>query len=517
LPKPIIFSAKAAAAGRGTGADFDGYGAPTLSIASIKTDHWSGLGDKTRLVFPVFPARRLHPLRWKSFLSRGIVPLAFNQELEMSIAATMSDTRTAGSKMRSIVFASSVGTIIEWYDFLIYATAAALVFNKAFFPTIDPLAGTLAALGTYAVGFLARPLGGALFGHFGDRLGRKSMLVLTMFIMGLSTFCIGLLPNYASIGVLAPILLILLRIIQGIGLGGEWGGASLMVIEHSPADKRGFYGSFVQIGFPIGLVLATLVFALATKLPEADFQAWGWRIPFLASIVLLALGTFIRSRVPETPVFERMKATDSFSKNPVGEAVSKNFKTFLIAVGLKLSEVSWVYMLTVFVVVYATTKLALPKQLLLDAVMYAALFELIALPMFGWLSDKIGRRPFFILGAIFTMAFAFPLFWMLETKSVAMVTIAIIIAMNFGHGMMFGLESTYFPELFGPRVRYSGASFGFQVAAAIGGGFSPIIATALVGYFGGTTGVSVMMIGIALLTLWAALAARETKDEALIG
>jgi MHS family shikimate/dehydroshikimate transporter-like MFS transporter len=425
----------------------------------------------------------------------------------MSIAATMSDTRTAGSKMRSIVFASSVGTIIEWYDFLIYATAAALVFNKAFFPTIDPLAGTLAALGTYAVGFLARPLGGALFGHFGDRLGRKSMLVLTMFIMGLSTFCIGLLPNYASIGVLAPILLILLRIVQGIGLGGEWGGASLMVIEHSPPGKRGFYG----------LVLASLVFALATKLPEADFQSWGWRIPFLASIVLLGLGTFIRSRVPETPVFERMKATDSFSKNPVGEVVGKNFKTFLIAVGLKLSEVSWVYMLTVFVVVYATTTLALPKQMLLDAVMYAALFELITLPIFGWLSDKIGRRPFFIMGAIFTIAFAFPLFWMLETKSVAMVTMAIIVAMNFGHGMMFGLESTYFPELFGPRVRYSGASFGFQVAAAIGGGFSPIIATALVGYFGGTAGVSVMMIGIALITLWAALVARETKDEALIG
>jgi MHS family shikimate/dehydroshikimate transporter-like MFS transporter len=290
-----------------------------------------------------------------------------------------------------------------------------------------------------------------------------------------------------------------------------------MVIEHSPADKRGFYGSFVQIGFPIGLVLATLVFALATKLPEADFQAWGWRIPFLASIVLLALGTFIRSRVPETPVFERMRATDSFSKNPVGEAVGKNFKTFLIAVGLKLSEVSWVYMLTVFVVVYATTKLALPKQLLLDAVMYAALFELLTLPLFGWLSDKIGRRPLFILGAIFTMAFAFPQFWMLETKNVAMVTTAIIIAMNFGHGMMFGLESSYFPELFGPRVRYSGASFGFQAAAAIGGGFSPIIATALVGYFSGTAGVSVMMIGIALITLWAALAARETKHEALIG
>ena len=280
------------------------------------------------------------------------------------------------SKMNSIVFASCFGTIIEWYDFLIYATAASLVFNKAFFPTFDPLAGTLAALGSYAVGFLARPLGGALFGHFGDRLGRKSMLVLTLFIMGLSTFCIGLLPTYASIGVFAPILLILLRIIQGIGLGGEWGGASLMVLEHAPADSRGFYASFVQIGFPIGLVLATLVFAFVTKLPDADFAAYGWRIPFLVSIVLLAVGTFVRSRVPETPVFEGLRMRDGLSKNPVVEAVGKNTRTFLIAVGLKLSEVSWVYMLTVFVVGYATTRLGLPKPMMLDAVMYAALLEL---------------------------------------------------------------------------------------------------------------------------------------------
>jgi len=419
------------------------------------------------------------------------------------------------SKMNSIVFASCFGTIIEWYDFLIYATAAALVFNKAFFPTFDPLAGTLAALGSYAVGFLARPLGGALFGHFGDRLGRKSMLVLTLFIMGLSTFCIGLLPTYASIGVLAPILLILLRIIQGIGLGGEWGGASLMVLEHAPADRRGFFTSFVQIGFPIGLVLATLVFALVTKMPDADFASYGWRIPFLISVVLLGVGTFVRSRVPETPVFEGLKMRDGLSRNPVGEAVGKNTKTFLIAVGLKLSEVSWVYMLTVFVVGYATTKLGLPKPMMLDAVMYAALLELVSLPLFGWLSDKIGRRPLFILGALFTIAFAFPLFWMLESKSTALIFAAVMIAMNFGHGMMFGTESCYFPELFGSRVRYSGASFGFQVSAAIGGGFSPIIATAMVGYFGGTTGVSIMMIVLALITLSAALAARETKGQPL--
>jgi MHS family shikimate/dehydroshikimate transporter-like MFS transporter len=418
-------------------------------------------------------------------------------------------------KMNSIVFASCFGTIIEWYDFLIYATAATLVFNKAFFPTFDPLASTLAALGTYAVGFLARPLGGALFGHFGDRLGRKSMLVLTLFIMGLSTFCIGLLPTYETIGVFAPILLMILRIIQGIGLGGEWGGASLTVLEHAPTDQRGFYTSFVQIGFPIGLVLATLVFGLAAKLPDADFASYGWRIPFLVSILLLAVGTFVRSRVPETPVFEGLKQRGGLAKNPMGEAVGKNAKSFLIAVGLKLSEVSWVYMLSVFVVGYATSKLGLPKPMMLNAVLYAALLELISLPLFGWLSDRIGRRPLYIFGALFSVAFAFPLFWMVDSNSTALIFAAVIIAMNFGHGMMFGLESCYFPELFGSRVRYSGASFGFQVSAAIGGGFAPIVATAMVGYFGGTTGVSIMMIVLALITLVAALAARETSGRSL--
>lgn len=228
--------------------------------------------------------------------------------------ATSDITAKETSSIGAIACAGSIGTIIEWYDFLIYGTAAALVFNHLFFPSFDPLTGTLAALATYAVGFVARPLGGALFGHFGDRLGRRSMLMLTLLTMGAGTFLIGLLPGYDKIGIAAPILLVVLRVIQGIGLGGEWGGASLMVIEHAPAHRRGLYGSLVQVGFPLGLVASSGVFALVTMMPDAQFKAWGWRIPFLVSIILVALGAFIRSRVPETPVFQSAKARGKMAK-----------------------------------------------------------------------------------------------------------------------------------------------------------------------------------------------------------
>ena len=418
--------------------------------------------------------------------------------------------------MATIAFAGTFGTIIEWYDFLIYGTAAALVFNKLFFPTVDPLTGTLASLATYAVGFVARPVGGALFGHFGDRIGRKSMLLLTMMIMGLGTFLVGLLPTYNQIGIMAPVLLVILRFVQGLALGGEWGGASLMVLEHAPAGKRGFFGSLVQVGFSLGLVTSSGVFALVTLMPEATFLSWGWRIPFIVSIVLVGVGAFVRARIPETPVFEEMKARNDISPNPFLETLVQNPKSFLVALGLKLSEVSWVYMLTVFVVGYAVTKLSLPRKLMLDAVFWAALIEVVTIPLFGWLCDKIGRRPFYFLGVLFTILFAFPLFWMLNTKDPATVTWAIIIGLNFGHGLMFAPESAYFPELFGSRVRFTGASFGFQASAAIGGGFAPIIATWLADIMGGTAGVSVMLILLALVTLIATFFARETRDEPLL-
>jgi len=402
----------------------------------------------------------------------------------MSVLTEVVSRSDAGVKrtLTSIVLASSIGTIIEWYDFLIYGAAAALVFNTLFFPNIDPLTGMLASLGTYAVGFFARPVGGVLFGHFGDRIGRKVMLMLTMTIMALGTFAVGLLPTYNQIGILAPILLVSLRLLQGIGLGGEWGGASLMVLEHAPPGRRGIFGSLVQVGFPLGLVTSYGVFALATTMiPQADFISWGWRVPFLLSIVLLGVGWFVRARLPETPLFEQIKRRREIAKNPFFEVVLKNPKTFLIAVGLKISEVSWVYILTIFVVVYATTKLALPRQLLLNAIFIAALVEVITIPLFGWLSDTVGRRTFYFIGTLFTVCFAFPLFWLLHTKDPQVIVLTIVVALSLGHGTMFGLQSTYFPELFGTRVRYTGISFGCQVAAALGGGLSPIIATALAG------------------------------------
>ena len=416
----------------------------------------------------------------------------------------------APGRMRAIVVASVIGTTVEWYDFLIYGTAAALVFNKLFFPSFDPLMGTLASFATYAVGFVARPFGGAVFGHFGDRAGRKTMLTLTMLIMGAGTFLIGCLPTYGSIGVWAPILLIALRLLQGIGIGGEWGGAVLMVIEHAPAGRRGFYGSLVQVGFPLGIAASTGTFLyMSQAMNEADFLAWGWRLPFLLSALLIALGLFIRLRLQETPAFAQVQR-EGVAKSPLLDVLLHQPRTFLIAVGMKVSEVAWVYVLTVFSIVYATTRLGLPRTLILDGILLAAVAELFTLPLFGALSDRIGRKPIYIAGAVLSAALAFPTFWLLQTRDPTVVVLTLVVVMSLTHGLMFGPQAAYMPELFGTRTRYSGASLGCQVSAALSGGFAPIIAAGLLAWAGATWPISLYLIALAAITLTAVLASRDT-------
>jgi MHS family shikimate/dehydroshikimate transporter-like MFS transporter len=433
-------------------------------------------------------------------------------------AASLAPTLGTGPRPTGFygtVFACSIGTVIEWYDFLVYGTAAALIFGKLFFPAVDPALATLASLGTAAVGFFARPFGGAVFGFMGDRLGRRSMLLMSLLMMGIATFVIGLLPTYDQIGIWAPILLVTLRIVQGIGLGGEWGGAALMVLEHSKPERRGFFGSLVQVGFPLGLILSTAVYLSVANLPVADLMSWGWRVPFLVSIVLVAVGVFVRLRVEESPVFLAMKAREQRPTNPLREVFTRQRRSFVVAIGLKLCEVSWVYLLTVFLVVYATTKLGLTKVAMLQAIMIAATIEVFMIPLFGLLADRIGRRPLFFIGTAFTVAFAFPLFWMVGTREPFMITAALTIAICLGQGLMFGIEATYFPELFGTAARCTGASLGFQVSAAIGGGLTPVFATMLVEKFGGSAGVSWLLIGVAIVTFVAALFARETLGESI--
>ncbi|RTL49554.1 MAG: MFS transporter [Bradyrhizobiaceae bacterium] len=432
----------------------------------------------------------------------------------MSVAQTL-DSSPAGAaaqpELSRIVWASVFGTIIEWYDFLIYGTAAALVFNKLFFPTLDPLAGTLAAFATYAVGFGARPLGGIIFGHYGDKIGRKAMLMMTLTIMGVGTFLIGCLPTYAQIGIWAPILLVVLRLLQGIGVGGEWSGAVLMVIEHAPADKRGLYGSLVQIGFPAGIAASTGTFLLLAMLPEADFLSWGWRLPFLFSAVLIAVGIFIRLRLAETPVFQKLQEEEQVARMPLMTLIKENPKELLISIGLKVSEVAWVYMMTVFTIVYATTKLGLPKILILNAILAAALLEFITMPLFGWMSDKVGRRNMFIAGCIISAICAFAVFPLMDTKNPTIIIVSIAVIVSLTHAMMFGPEAAYLPELFGTKTRYTGSSIGCQVAAAISGGLIPVIATGLLAWTGGTLAISWYLVLLAAISLISALASVETK------
>ena len=412
---------------------------------------------------------------------------------------------------RRVVVASFIGTAIEWYDFFLYGTAAALVFNQLFFPTFDPIAGTMAAFATYAVGFFARPLGGVIFGHFGDRVGRKSMLVTTLMMMGLSTFCVGLLPSYGQAGVVAPVLLVGLRFVQGLAVGGEWAGAVLMVVEHAAPHRRGLFASWVQVGVPVGLLLATGVFSLFAALPEAAFLAWGWRVPFLLGILLTGIGFFIRLRVLESPLFEEAKNERPAPKLPLLEVLRTHPRSVLLAMGARLAENAFFYIFTVWVLSYATQQLGLAKSTLLHGVLLGSAAQLVAIPFFGALSDRLGRRPVYLGGALFLLALAFPFFWLVDTKSTVLVWTAIVIGMV-GHAAMYGPQAAFFSELFGTRTRYTGASLGYQLAAPLAGGLAPLIASALLGWSGGEPWpIALYLTAMAIVTIGSVLAAAETS------
>ncbi|NEU94517.1 MFS transporter [Bradyrhizobium uaiense] len=436
----------------------------------------------------------------------------------MSIAEKLSIANRPASdttEMNRIVVSSMIGTAVEWYDFLIYGMATALVFNKLFFPLSDPTLSTIAAFGTYAVGFLARPLGAAIFGHFGDRVGRKAMLAMTIVIMGLGTFLIGLLPTYDQIGIAAPLLLVLLRLLQGIGLGGEWGGAVLMVVENSPTRNRGLLGSVVQIGWPIGNLAAIGVFAVLGHLPESDFLAWAWRIPFLISIVLVAVGLYIRLKLAETPVFRETEARKELAKVPLVDILARHRRPLFTAIGLKLSEVTYAIVAGVFAISYVTGALAMPRNVIINAIFIAAVVALAMIPVFGWLSDRIGRKSMFYATCVFAMAFAFPMFWLLDTRDPSTITLTIVAAITFGQMVGFAVGPSWYSELFTAPVRYSGASLGFQIGAAIAG-LTPFAAASLMAWTGGATWpISTYLMVIGAITLLSARLAPETASGEL--
>jgi MHS family shikimate/dehydroshikimate transporter-like MFS transporter len=440
----------------------------------------------------------------------------FKRGDEMTSETMTSVTGTGHTSHVKVATASLIGTAIEWYDFFLYGTAAALIFNKLFFPTFDPMVGTLLAFGTYALGFIARPLGGLVFGHYGDKIGRKTMLYLTLLIMGVATAAIGLIPTYDTLGVWAPILLIACRLVQGFGLGGEWGGAVLMAVEHAPENRKGFYGSWPQLGAPLGLVLGTLVFSVVSSfLTDTQLFAWGWRLPFLFSIFLVIVGLWIRFTIAESPEFQKVKDSGEEVKMPILDAIRLYPKNILLAMGARFAENGFFYIYATFVLAYATQSLGMNRQDILNGVLIAAAIESFTIPAFGALSDVVGRRPVYIFGAIFSALMSFPLFMLLATKNPQLGWIAIVLGLAVGHAAMYGPQASFLSELFGTKVRYSGVSLGYNLASIFAGALSPLIATGLMtAYKPETWPISVYMIGLAIITIVSVYFATETRHNA---
>ncbi|WP_180010731.1 MULTISPECIES: shikimate transporter [unclassified Acinetobacter] len=419
-------------------------------------------------------------------------------------------------RARKAALSSFIGAVVDWYDFLLYGIVAALIFKDQFFPSIGNNMGTLAALATFGVGFLFRPLGGIVFGHFGDKLGRKKMLVLTVILMGISTVGIGLLPNFAAIGWWAPILLVTLRAIQGFAVGGEWGGAALMAVENAPKGKKAFYSSGVQIGYGVGLVLATgAVSLIIATLGEDAFADWAWRIPFIASIVLLAIAMWIRRDQDESQEFidNVVKARQTPQKLPILQAISQHPKAFFYIIALRLTELLTMYLVTNFALNYSTAQLGMDKQFFLNITLMVGAISCFSIPLFAWLADRFDHRKMCVLGGLIGALSAFPFFMALDAQNTWLIIVGAIFLANIAHDMVVSVHQPIFTSLFGTAYRYSGAGVGYQVASIIGGGFTPMIAAALVIWGDGSWHYVAIYLAVGcLLTALVAATMPKTQD-----
>ncbi|MEX3786078.1 MFS transporter [Paraburkholderia sp. BR14374] len=411
----------------------------------------------------------------------------------------------ARRQLRRAVIASTIGTTIEWYDFFLYSTVTGLVFAKLFFPESDPLVGTLQAFLIYAVGFIARPVGAAIFGHYGDRIGRKATLIVTLLLMGLATFAVGFVPTYASIGIWGAIALTALRFIQGVGVGGEWGGSVLMSMEWARTNKhRGFIASWPQFGVPAGLFLANLVVLATSQISGSAFLAWGWRVPFFLSIALVAIGLYIRLSILETPIFAKLLAERRIEKAPMREVLRRQPKDILLSALARMAEQAPFYIFTAFIFTYGVMSLGVTRDLLLTAVLAASVLEFFTIPLFGHVSDLIGRRRMYVIGAAAVGLFGFLYFFMVGTHNPGWIFAAIVLSLV-PHAMMYGPQAALIAESFTGRLRYSGASMGYQLASVIAGGPAPLIATALYAYFHSGFAVAWYVFACAVISVAAAL------------
>ncbi len=399
-------------------------------------------------------------------------------------------------EMAPVIAASTIGTAIEWYDFFLYNSAAALIFPALFFPKNNAVVGTLAAFFTVLVGFIARPIGGAIFGHLGDRIGRKSTLIATLLLMGIATVLVGFMPGYAQIGVWAAIIVSVLRFLQGLGVGGEWGGSVLLALEYGHKRNRGLWASFPQAGVPIGLLLSAGLFALFAGVTGSGFTSWGWRVPFFLSSVLIIIGLYIRLRIFETPLFAKVLEEKREASAPVVDVIKKNWPEILLSAGARFVEQAPFYLFTSFVLVYGVTHLKLNEQLVLAGVYIAAIIELVTIPLFGYLSDRYGRRRWYLVGCVIMAAFAFPYFLLFNTLNPSLVIVAIVLSLALCHAWVYGPQAALISERFGTRLRYSGASLGYQLAAPFAGGLAPIIAIILLNGKGNLAGLGLKNVTI---------------------